>query len=1368
MHPRTQVRRVGCARAAALLAIFCVVSISSRAALAQLGSLVVTMTAPTAGSTVSGSITAAANVSVIGALTVAGVQFQLDGVNLGAEDGSAPYAIPWNTRTASNGSHRLTAVARDLVGARWTSQPITVTVFNDTTPPVVTVTTPTAGSTLRGTVAVNANASDNVGVVGVQFLVDGAPLGSEDTTAPYSVTWNTATASNSAHVLTARARDAAGNVTTSAAATVTVDNAPPTVTIASPAGGATVSGSVTVTASAADNVGVTGVQFRLDGASVGAEDTTAPYAFSWNTTSIANGAHTLTAVARDGASNQTTSAAVAVTVSNDTTPPTVSMSSPPSGFVVSGTWLVQATASDNVAVVGVQFRMDGADLGAEDTTAPYSVAWNTGTTSSGSHTLTAVARDAAGNRTTAATVTGTTDNTPPATAITAPAPGATVSGTMTISASASDNVGIRDVRFFADGVQTGPILTASPYSVAWDTTRASNAAHTLTAQTTDTAGNVTTSAPITITVSNDTSLPTVTITSPASGASVGGTITVTASASDNVGVAGVEFRVDGVSVAAEDATAPYTVSWATVSVADGSHTLTAVARDAGGNTATSAPVNVIVTNTVQTIRIEESSTAVAFAGTWDQGNTARNWSGGTAALGFVEGQRATLSFGGTGVSWVGFQAPFAGIANVYLDGTLVKTVDLYAAAETVQAVLFTASGLASASHTLTIEATRTKNTASADYIVVVDAFDVTGTVADTTSPTVTITTPGPGTVSGAVPVTASAADNTGVAGVRFLVDGAQVGTEDTVSPYSINWDTNAVADGSHTLTAIARDGGGNTTTSAGVTVTVSNASPPPTSTLTRFEETDLSITFTPGTPGPGQPPDWFHGSRSRAWTLGTASFNRSAGARATFAFTGTSVKWIGFRAPWAGIARVFVDGTFITELDLYQTTEEPRATVFSATNLAAGSHTLAVESTGLKNASSVDYAVVVDAFDVSPSSPPPPTGTRFEETTSATSFTAGWTQGDTTKAWSGATAAVSATPGARAAFTFAGTSVQWIGSSGPQAGIARIFLDGALQATVDTYAATEIQAVVFKVTGLAAARHRLEVEVTGQKNPAASNSLIVVDAFDIRARVEDADPSIAYSGAWTAQDTIRAYSGTSLQYGSGTAARSATAGAGAQFAFTGTSVSWIGPRGPWLGMADVFVDGGFAARVDLYSPNDVVQATVFSTGGLPDGPHTLRIDVAGEKNPAATSAWVIVDAFDVALPAAAASVTRVQESDPAISYTGTADWPLAGFTPLWSGENARWSTIAGTRATFTFTGTSVRWIGERGFATGIARISLDGAFIAAVDTRTPFQEEYQATLFGATGLTPGSHTLTIDVIGRNNEPPGATVERVVVDAFDVY
>ena len=56
-----------------------------------------------------------------------------------------------------------------------------------------------------------------------------------------------------------------------------------------PAAGATVSGTVTVSASASDNVGVAGVQFLLDGASLGAEDTTAPYAISWNTTARRTG-----------------------------------------------------------------------------------------------------------------------------------------------------------------------------------------------------------------------------------------------------------------------------------------------------------------------------------------------------------------------------------------------------------------------------------------------------------------------------------------------------------------------------------------------------------------------------------------------------------------------------------------------------------------------------------------------------------------------------------------------------------------------------------------------------------------------------------------------------------------------------------------------------------------------------------------------------------------------------------------------------------------------------------------------------------------------------------------------------------------------
>ncbi len=93
---------------------------------------------------------------------------------------------------------------------------------------------------------------------------------------------------------------------------------PPTVAITAPTGGATVVGTVTVSASASDNVGVVGVQFKLDGANLGAQMTKAPYAVSWNTTTAGNGTHTLTAVARDAAGNTATSAPVSVNVSNST------------------------------------------------------------------------------------------------------------------------------------------------------------------------------------------------------------------------------------------------------------------------------------------------------------------------------------------------------------------------------------------------------------------------------------------------------------------------------------------------------------------------------------------------------------------------------------------------------------------------------------------------------------------------------------------------------------------------------------------------------------------------------------------------------------------------------------------------------------------------------------------------------------------------------------------------------------------------------------------------------------------------------------------------------------------------------------------
>ena len=328
----------------------------------------------------------------------------------------------------------------------------------DTTNPNVSITSPAASATVSGSATLSATATDNIGVVGVQFKVDGTNVGSEDTSSPYSISWNSASVSNGAHTITAVARDAAGNTKTSTGVSVTVSNTvadttAPTVSIAAPLANAAVSGTAqSVIATAADNVGVVGVQFKVDGTNVGSEDTSSPYSISWNTTTVSNGTHTITAVVRDAAGNSTTSTGVSVTVTNtvvtpeDTTPPTVSVTSPSAGSgVLSGTTTLTATAADNVGVVGVTFKVDGVNIGSEDTSSPYSISWNTTTVSNGSRTITAVARDAAGNSTTSSGVTvtvlnttATPDTTPPVRSDGSPT-GQLSAGTTTVTLSLKTN-----------------------------------------------------------------------------------------------------------------------------------------------------------------------------------------------------------------------------------------------------------------------------------------------------------------------------------------------------------------------------------------------------------------------------------------------------------------------------------------------------------------------------------------------------------------------------------------------------------------------------------------------------------------------------------------------------------------------------------------------------------------------------------------------------------------------------------------------------------------------------------------------------------------------------------------------------------------
>lgn len=191
-----------------------------------------------------------------------------------------------------------------------------------------------------------------------------------------------------------------------AVAAPAADTQAPTVAISTPAGGATVSGTVAIDVAASDNVGVTRVDLKVNGTLL-ASDVGAPFQFSWDSTKVANGTASLVAVAYDAAGNSKSSTAVSVSVANpvvaDTTPPSVSIKNPANGSKVSGTVQIGVSASDDSGATGLtqSLYVDGALVASSTGSSSLSYNWNTRKAKTGSHSITAIATDAAGNRSTA-------------------------------------------------------------------------------------------------------------------------------------------------------------------------------------------------------------------------------------------------------------------------------------------------------------------------------------------------------------------------------------------------------------------------------------------------------------------------------------------------------------------------------------------------------------------------------------------------------------------------------------------------------------------------------------------------------------------------------------------------------------------------------------------------------------------------------------------------------------------------------------------------------------------------------------------------------------------------------------------------------
>ncbi len=271
------------------------------------------------------------------------------------------------------------------------------------------------------------------------------------------------------------------------------DRTPPTLSISSPQDRATLSGPVNITATASDDEALDRVEFLINGTQI-ASLTAAPFSTTWDTSNLPNGDYNIRAVAFDQAGNSTPDS-VTVTLQgglDDTTPPTVSITSPADGQQASTPVNITADASDDLSLRSLAIIIDDA-LVADLNAPPFAFSWDASGAPPGPHTITARATDAAGNSADD-TITITLTDAPsgaPSLTFTSPAPDTQVHGIITIRIDADDPDGVDQILLFQQDELIGADR-APPFDFLWDASFSPTGPTTLTARAFDTLGNVNT------------------------------------------------------------------------------------------------------------------------------------------------------------------------------------------------------------------------------------------------------------------------------------------------------------------------------------------------------------------------------------------------------------------------------------------------------------------------------------------------------------------------------------------------------------------------------------------------------------------------------------------------------------------------------------------------------------------------------------------------------------------------------------------------------------------------------------------------------------------------------------------------------------
>jgi hypothetical protein len=326
---------------------------------------------------------------------VSEVVFFADGRVIG-RCATAPYQIEWLPQGI--GAHTLGVAAIDRNGLPVKGPEVFVDVTSSFN---VFLTRPALWQRVSGVVEFRAEADTEV-LTRVAFYVDGDSVGCA-TTLPFSLNWNSALAIPGNHNLFARAVNGEGKQGMSSQIVFEVadtrDRVPPAVIIARPAAWQEVSGLVTILTDARDNVGVTSVEFFVDGSSLGTA-ICAPFQKIWDASAAAPGNHSIYVLVSDAAGNTAVAGPIYATIADatDRIAPTVAILEPAPWQRVSGTVPIVARAWDDHAVARLEFRIGDIILDTIVGPGPaFTYALHTTLYTNGNYTVSCIAYDAAGH-----------------------------------------------------------------------------------------------------------------------------------------------------------------------------------------------------------------------------------------------------------------------------------------------------------------------------------------------------------------------------------------------------------------------------------------------------------------------------------------------------------------------------------------------------------------------------------------------------------------------------------------------------------------------------------------------------------------------------------------------------------------------------------------------------------------------------------------------------------------------------------------------------------------------------------------------------------------------------------------------------------